>query len=52
MNPQPHDIPSRSEHSPRLVLISAEPESPQDNQPVRILDSEPRLTGNFCLTDR
>ena len=51
MNPQPHNTASRTEHSPRLVLISAEPD-PQDKQPVRIIGSEPRLTGNFRLTDR
>jgi len=52
MNSQPHNTPSRSEHSPRLVLISAEPDPHQDQQPVRIMGSEPRLTGNFRLTDR
>jgi hypothetical protein len=52
MTPQTHNTSSRTEHSPRLVLISAEPDPPQDQQPVRIMGSEPRLTGNFCLTDR
>ena len=52
MNPQPHNTSSRSEHSPRLVLISAEPDSQQEAHPVRIIGSEPRLTGNFRLTDR
>ena len=51
MNPQTHNSPS-SEHSPRLVLISAEPDPQDDKQPVRIIGSEPRLTGNFRLTDR
>ena len=52
MNPQTHNSP-RSEHSPRLVLISAEPDPQEDDkQLVRIIGSEPRLTGNFCLTDR
>jgi len=51
MNSQPHDTSSRSEDSPRLVLISAEPD-PKAEQPVRIIGSEPRLTGNFRLTDR
>ena len=51
MNPQTHNT-SHSERSPRLVLISAEPDPPQDQQPVRIIGSEPRLTGNFRLTDR
>ena len=52
MTPQPHNTPSRSAHSPRLVLISAEPDPQGGQQPVRIIGSEPRLTGNFCLTDR
>ena len=52
MNPQPHNTSRRSEHSPRLVLISAEPDPQQDKQPVRIIGTEPRLTGNFRLTDR
>jgi hypothetical protein len=52
MKPQTHNSPS-SEHSPRLVLISAEEPDPQQaQQPVRIIGSEPRLTGNFRLTDR
>ena len=51
MNPQTHNSPN-SEHSPRLVLISADPDTEQDKQPVRIIGSEPRLTGNFRLTDR
>ena len=51
MTTQPQNTSSRSEHSPRLVLISAEPDS-DAKEPVRILGSEPRLTGNFCLTDR
>ena len=52
MTPQPHNNTSRSEHSPRLVLISADPDPQADQQPVRIIGSEPRLTGNFRLTDR
>ena len=51
MNPPPQNT-SHSEHSPRLVLISAEPDPQADKQPVRIIGSEPRLTGNFRLTDR
>ena len=52
MNPEPHNSSSRSEHEPRLVLISAEPDPQQDSQQVRIIGNEPRLTGNFRLTDR
>ena len=52
MTPEPHDTTARSDNSPRLVLISAEPDPQQDKQPVRIIGSEPRLTGNFRLTDR
>ena len=53
MNAQPHNSSSRSENSPRLVLITAEPEPQQAAaQAVRILGSKPRLTGNFRLTDR
>ena len=52
MTPQPHNSTSRPENSPRLVLISADSEPLQAQQPNRILGSEPRLTGNFRLTDR
>ena len=52
MKTQAHSHITQPEHSPRLVLISAEPEEQQSPQPLRIIGSEPRLTGNFRLTDR
>jgi hypothetical protein len=52
MSTQAHTHSTQPEHSPRLVLITAEPDETQSPQPLRIIGSEPRLTGNFRLTDR
>jgi len=53
MNARAHENQSQAQAAPRLVLITAEPESQgAEPQPLRILGSEPRLQGQFRLTDR
>lgn len=52
MNAHEHTTSSAPLAAPRLVLISAEPEPQEAQQSLRILGSEPRMSGNFRLTDR
>ena len=52
VNVRAQNTSTRRQDAPRLVLISAEPDTQQESSPLRILGSEPRLSGNFRLTDR
>jgi len=48
-----HLITSAPTPGPRFVLITAAPETDVTAAaPIRIIGSEPRMRGQFCLTDR
>jgi hypothetical protein len=54
MNASTHSHTSAApRQAPRLVLIKDEPDSREtENEPVRIVGSQPRTQGHFRLTDR